>query len=401
MKFFLKIILMFFAFSVDLRAEPLNDLANDLSNQIKSTQTIRMAILNFPYVDGFDSKGSKIVQERLTTVFFGNKKFSILERALLSELLEQKKLEMSGVFDEKTTMELGHMLGVQVVLTGTLIDVNDMETEINARIIDAATGEVLASGKTVISRIWTDKILIPKPVFEPTLLPKIEEVSVPESDFKIETEYADIETLEKYDEMARFDKSGSLPLEKVKKWKIFAGSYPQYKDISLKRAKEWEDYDKEFKEAEKSKAQKLEALKKDYQTLSRYLALTIISPAQKSEWAEKFMKNYGYGEDNVYKNEILKYVLSFEAGKMNWYEARNYCREKGMSLPTVSELRELFKNECHNDKYEKGRCGKWYWSSKEHPSIRDNVIIMRFTNGYERNINKADNNYVRCVRAGP
>ena len=129
MKNLLKIIIgLIFVFPANLKAEPIDDLAKDLSSQIKSVQTMRMAVLSFPYIDGFDSTGSKIVQERLITTLSQNKKFSVLERALLHKVLEQAKLEMSGLFDETTTIKLGKMLGVEAVLTGTLIDINERET---------------------------------------------------------------------------------------------------------------------------------------------------------------------------------------------------------------------------------------------------------------------------------
>lgn len=399
----LKIIIgLFFLYSTNLKAEPLNDLVVDLSNQIKSTQTIRIAVLTFPYIDGFDSKGSKIVQERLITALSGNKRFSVLERALLHKILEEKKLEMSGLFDEATTTKLGRMLGVHAVLTGTLMDINDKETEINGRIIDVGTGEIIASCKTTMIKIWQDKISIPKPIFEPARVPEIEEIVIPKSDFKIETEYADIETLEKYDEIARFDKSEALPLEKVKRWKEFAVSYPRYKDIAIKRAKEWKDYDIEFKKMEELKAKRLDAIRRDYQTLRRYLALTIISPEQKTEWAMKFMENYGYGEDNIYKNEVSKYILPFEPEEtMDWDQAPNYCKKNGGRLPTVVELKEMYKNECSGDKYEAGRCKRWYWSSEEYVPTTTYAMLVGFNNGSVSPVNKTNYNYVRCVRATP
>ena len=379
------IIGLFFIFSINLMAEPLDDLANNLSNQIKSTQTIRLAVLNFPYIDGFDSQGSKIVQERMSTTFSQNKKIRLVERALLNKVLEEKKLEMSGAFDEKTITELGKMLGVEAVLTGTLIDVNDTDTEINARIINVETGEIMASAKAEMKRIWKDKISIPKPIFEPTPVPKIDEVKIPESNFKIETEYEDIDTLEKYDEMSRFDKSEAKPIEKAERWKKFAEEVPKYKDISLKRAKEWEDYDRALKKAEELKAKKLEAMKKDYQILRRYLALTIISDEQKSKWAEKFMDNYGSGDDNIYKDEISKYLLWIEADKqMNWDDARKYCEEKGMRLPTVDELKQMYEKECSGNKYEAKRCNKWYWSSEDYAPGTTYAMGVSFGYGFDK-----------------
>lgn len=91
-------------FPANLKAEPMGDLAADLSGQIRSTQTVKLAVLTFPYIDGFNSTGSQIVQERLITSFSRDKKFSLLERALLHKVLEQAKLEMSGPFDETATI---------------------------------------------------------------------------------------------------------------------------------------------------------------------------------------------------------------------------------------------------------------------------------------------------------
>ncbi|MBI4655514.1 MAG: SUMF1/EgtB/PvdO family nonheme iron enzyme [Elusimicrobia bacterium] len=402
MKKLIKIFISVFLFSpIGLNAEPFNDLANDLLNQIKSAQTIRMAVLHFPYIDGFNSSGCKIVQERMITAFSGDKKFSLMERSLLYKVLEEKKLQMSGLFDEETTIKLGKMLGVEAVLTGTLIDVSDLDVEINARIINTITGEIISSGKTTIKKIWKDKINIPKPIFDPTPLPKIEEVNMSESNFNFETKYEDIETLEKYDKIAEFDKSSALPLEKAEKWKTFAGSYPKYRDIALKRAKEWEDYDREFKKAEELKAKKLEALKRDYQTLRRYLALTIISDEQKSEWAEKFMGNYGYDEDNIYANEISKYLRVKAEEEMNWDDAVDYCKEKGMRLPTVAELEESGRGKCFGSryKYNKNKCNKWYWSSEEYGTEHAMNVSLRF--GNVGKVKKTNSNAVYCIQAGP
>lgn len=308
------LISLFLSFPAGLSAGPADDLAADLSGQIESTQTLKLAVLTFPYIDGFESKGSKIVQERMTTALSPHAKFALMERALLHKILEEKKLEMSGLFDEKTIKGLGKMLGVDAVLTGTLIDTGDNDVEINARVIDAESGRVLASGKAAIKKIWKDKI-VPKPIFNPTPLPEIREVEIPETGFTIKTEYDDIETLEKYDAVVKFDKSSASPLEKAVKWETFAKTFPKYKEISLKRAKEWKAYDREFKKAEKLKKQKLQAMKKDYQTLRRYLALTIISQKQKGEWAEKFMVNYGWGADNVYKNELKPFIIPLVGGE--------------------------------------------------------------------------------------
>jgi len=394
----IKIIILFLVLSSNVKAEPMNDLATKLSNQVTSTQTIRMAILSFPYVDGFNSNGSRIVQERLITALAPNKKFSVLERALLGKVFKEKKLEMSGFFDEKTTTELGRMLGIQAVLTGTLINLSDTETEINARIINVTTGKIIASGKTTIPKIWKDRLTTPNPIFEPARLPEIVEVEVPQSDFKIE--YADIEILEKYDEITKFDKSDALPLEKAGKWETFARSYSKYKDIAMKRAKEWKVYCRELKKAEKLKAQRTEAMNKDYQKLKRYLALTIISPEQKNSWAEKFIENYGTGTDNIFKDEISQYLFWIEAkNPMSWVDGDKYCKEKKRRLANPAELSKMYKPGPSGAKYNDEMHEKRYWAY----SINSPAIKRYMNFGVSSLSGDVSNHafYVRCVLPGP
>jgi formylglycine-generating enzyme required for sulfatase activity len=91
-----------------------------------------------------------------------------------------------------------------------------------------------------------------------------------------------------------------------------------------------------------------------------------------------------------------------EADKtMNWYDARKYCEEKGMRLPTVAKLREMCKNECSGDKYEKERCDKWYWSSENCAPDTTCAMLVGFSSGGVSRNDKTASHYVRCVRAGP
>ncbi|MEI8191112.1 MAG: FlgO family outer membrane protein, partial [candidate division NC10 bacterium] len=58
--------------------------------------------------------------------------------------------------DARTTHELGRILGVAAVVTGTLNDLPDGLTEVNARVIETQTGKVLSAGKAEIERTWRD-----------------------------------------------------------------------------------------------------------------------------------------------------------------------------------------------------------------------------------------------------
>ncbi len=142
-------------------AEPLKKLAKKLQKGVKDQPQIKVAVLDFAYHDGALSSGSSIVQERLTTYLAQNKKIEVIERKLLKKILEEMKLESTGIIDPDTTRKLGKLLGAGALVTGTLNDLSEKKTEVNARIIQTETGKILAAGRTVVKRTWTDSPVKP------------------------------------------------------------------------------------------------------------------------------------------------------------------------------------------------------------------------------------------------
>ncbi|MBI5243094.1 MAG: VWA domain-containing protein [Elusimicrobia bacterium] len=142
-------------------AEPLKKLADKLAKALKDQPNKKAAVLNFSYPDGALSSGSTIVQERLTTHLVEGGKIEVIERNLIKKILEEKKLETTGLIDPATTKELGKLLGVGAIITGTLNDLPKNKTEVNARAIDTTSGKILAASLTKIERTWTDSPVRP------------------------------------------------------------------------------------------------------------------------------------------------------------------------------------------------------------------------------------------------
>lgn len=148
-------------------AEPLEKMAKRLAKDMKENKIQKVAVLDFQYHDGARSSGSSIVQERLTTFMAATGKVEVIERNLIKKLLEERKLELTGIIDPQTTRELGKILGVPVVITGTLNDLPKNETEVNARAVDTESGKILSAAKTEIDRTWTDAPVKPTPIPSP------------------------------------------------------------------------------------------------------------------------------------------------------------------------------------------------------------------------------------------
>ncbi|MBI4348823.1 MAG: VWA domain-containing protein [Elusimicrobia bacterium] len=136
-------------------ADTLKKLSGKLEKGLKGEPARKVAVLSFPYTDGSATAGSKIVQERLTTFLAEAGTVQVIERQLLEKILDEKKLAQTGILDPKTSAELGRVLGVNALVTGTLNDLGGGRTEINARAIETDSGRILSAGQAVIPTSWS------------------------------------------------------------------------------------------------------------------------------------------------------------------------------------------------------------------------------------------------------
>lgn len=166
--------------------DSLRKVAKELGKKIQKMEKPRVGLLSFPYHDGKISSGSSILSERLTTYLAEMKGIRVVERSLLKKILEEQHLSETGVVDANSAQQIGKVLGVDVIVTGTLIDSAGDETELNARVLKSDTGEVLAASRAVVKRSWSDTPKFPRElVRRPTPPPEPEEKPAPNEAIEI------------------------------------------------------------------------------------------------------------------------------------------------------------------------------------------------------------------------
>lgn len=140
-------------------AEPVTEakLARELVMDIRKGATTRIAVLEFAYADGRASQGPSVVQERLTTALVHAKAGKVIERRQLYRVMGELNLQASGAVDPTTAKQIGKVLGAEYVVIGTLNDVGDTLTEVNARLVDVETAEIVAACTERITKTWDDK----------------------------------------------------------------------------------------------------------------------------------------------------------------------------------------------------------------------------------------------------
>jgi len=106
----------------------------------------KIAVLDFTLQgSNFETKDmGKIVAEWFITAMVKEGRFDVVERSMLEKILAEQKLAMSGIIDQDSASQLGKILGVKVIISGSVMKLRNV-TEINARIIDVESASIIAA----------------------------------------------------------------------------------------------------------------------------------------------------------------------------------------------------------------------------------------------------------------
>ena len=130
----------------------IDDLANQLTENLPGERQLKIAVIEFPDQNKNITGLGRFLSEELTVRLFQTAKFGkIIERALLYKVIEEHELGLTGLLDEATVKEVGALLGVDAIATGTITDLGE-KIRINARLIDIEKGVLLAAGSIGIRK---------------------------------------------------------------------------------------------------------------------------------------------------------------------------------------------------------------------------------------------------------
>ena len=129
----------------------LNHLAHEMVKSLRQENKSNLAIVEFPDLDGNISQFGKYVAEELTTRLFTTRRFNIVERQLMNQLLAEQNLGQSGLVDVNSAAQIGKMLGVDAIVTGTITDLGN-NIRINARLIETVSASVFAVASVTIEK---------------------------------------------------------------------------------------------------------------------------------------------------------------------------------------------------------------------------------------------------------
>jgi len=122
-------------------AVPLDSYANG-----KKT---RLAVIDFEQKGEQEFRGrqvGEIVAEWMITSLVRTGRFDVVERAQLQKILKEQQLGMTGMINQETAAKVGELLGVKVIITGSVIRLGNIY-DVNTRVINVEDGSILKAEK--------------------------------------------------------------------------------------------------------------------------------------------------------------------------------------------------------------------------------------------------------------
>ena len=121
----------------------LDDLARQVLESLRVEKKSKIAVAEFPDLNGEVTEFGQFVAEELITRLYRSGSFQVVERRLLNKVITEQELSLSGLVDSNSAQKLGQILGVDAIATGSITDLGDV-LKLNARLISTETGTIFA-----------------------------------------------------------------------------------------------------------------------------------------------------------------------------------------------------------------------------------------------------------------
>ena len=127
----------------DSHEAKLQMLTNQIVISLSEKKKAKIAIIEFSDLQGNINDFGRYLSEELITRLFLTNKFEVIERHMLNKVLKEHQLTLSGLIDTNSAQELGRLLGVDAVASGSISDLGNT-VKVNARLISTETGEIFS-----------------------------------------------------------------------------------------------------------------------------------------------------------------------------------------------------------------------------------------------------------------
>jgi len=141
----------YYYYSDKIVDDPAREIGKYFSKNVEKFKNKRIACAEFTDLAGNQTPEAKLFTERITTELSMIPEIELIERTQLEKVLREQNFSHSGIVDSKTAQEMGKILGVDVIICGTVADVG-RKWEINVRAIEVKTGKIILGARVKARR---------------------------------------------------------------------------------------------------------------------------------------------------------------------------------------------------------------------------------------------------------
>lgn len=107
-----------------------------------------LAVYYFTFSDDDDADLSEYVRRGLTTeianaIMYEERDIKVISRQQLDQIMEEQSFQLSDLVNEGTQVDIGRLLGADLILAGQLDWISEGECHLNAQVIEVETGVVI------------------------------------------------------------------------------------------------------------------------------------------------------------------------------------------------------------------------------------------------------------------
>ena len=117
-------------------------LVDSMSDKLSAKSIKKIAIMDYTGLSQGDINFGAYLSDEITLQLFLKEQFQIIERDQLDYIINEQKLNNSGLIDDQSAINIGKILSVDAVILGNISTLNN-DILINTKAISAETGEIL------------------------------------------------------------------------------------------------------------------------------------------------------------------------------------------------------------------------------------------------------------------
>lgn len=122
------------------------ELAKALAPQLVSRRTFRVATIDFADLQGHQTELGRYLADQLSVELVAIDGITVVDRANINAIMAEHKLTAAGLVDPANAKRLGQFAGVDALLVGSLVPIQDSVT-LTVRAISTDSSVVVAAGR--------------------------------------------------------------------------------------------------------------------------------------------------------------------------------------------------------------------------------------------------------------